>query len=42
MINKKIEEGVATLLDRRTTIQNNPFFLKKQPMKGLHDLKETI
>lgn len=42
MINKKIDQGVTTLLERKTTIQDNPFFKKKQPMQGLHDLKETM
>lgn len=42
MINKKIDQGVANLLERRVTIQNNPFFKKKIPIQGLHDLKETL
>jgi hypothetical protein len=29
MINKKIDQGVTTLLERKVTIQNNPFFKKK-------------
>lgn len=41
MIDKKIDTGVQNLLDRKVTIQDNPFFKKKQAYKGLHTFQET-
>ena len=41
MIDKKIDSGVNSLLDRKVTIQQNPFFKKKQAFKGLHTFQET-
>ena len=42
MINKRINQGVSELLEKRPTIQNNPFFKHKKPIKGLNDLTGTM
>lgn len=41
MIDRKIDNGVQNILDRKVTIQDNPFFKKKQAYKGLHTFQET-